>query len=160
MHLEEIFPQLQTLLATDADLAAVPFLGQIASGVADTAQVREYNQRLEAALADPGLAFVAVVAEGEFYADFRGPVLDLANAVILSVVEKPKKNATNLTAYQYVRRALRVLHQGRFTLKGARTEVRLGKPAFNVGPLNQGTTVYFINLLVRTTEDLGALNPA
>lgn len=148
------------LLALDAKCAAVPFLGQIATGVAEAAAVRDYNARLEAALAEPGVAFVAVVAEGDLAGNPASPVLDLENTVILTVVENPKTNATGETAFQYVRRALRVLHRGTVSdRRCARVDFKLGKPAFNVGPLNHGTTVYFINLSVRTTEDLGALTP-
>jgi hypothetical protein len=147
------------LLAKDAKCAAVPFLGQIATAAEEAAGVRDYNKAMEAAMKDPGLAFVAVVAEGED----ENPavnILDLWNTVVLSVVENPAQNKTELTAYQYTRRALRVLKGAASVSRGARTEVRLSKPAFNVGPLNKGTTVYFINLLVRTTEDLGAVDPA
>ncbi len=162
MNLEEIFATLQALLALDAKCAAVPFLGQIATAVADAPAVREYNKNLEAALSGIGLAFVAVVAEGEMaaQANAAAPILDLENVVILSVIENPKQNETGETGFQYVRRALRVLHRGTVNVRRtARVEVKLGKPAFNVGPLNKGTTVYFINLSVRTTEDLGALTP-
>lgn len=163
MNLEEIFPALQTRLAMDAKLAPIPFLGQIASAVEDAAQVREYNQHLEAALSgtgtgNPGAAFVAVVSEG----DDQSPdaaILDLWNVVMLSIVVNPKKNTTGLSAYQLTRRALRVCKGAKFIGHGLRTEVRLSKPAFNVGPLNKGTDIFFINLLVRTTEDLGAIDP-
>lgn len=159
MNLEEIFAALKALLAKDEKLSLFPFIGQVASAPEDVEKVGDYNKQLEDALRDPGLALVAVVAEGELASDLRAPVLDLENTVMLSVVENTKKNATGLTAFQVARRAMRVIHQGRVALRGARADFRLSKPAFNLGPLNQGTTVYFINLSVRTTEELGALDP-
>lgn len=164
MNLEEIFAALQALLALDADLAPIPFLGQIASAVENAPAVRDYKKHLEAALSgvgdgNVGVAFVAVVSEGDDRAPATG-LLDLVNTVMLSVVVNPVTNTTGLTAYQYTRRALRVLKRGRVAQHGARWDISLASPAFNVGPLNQGTEVFFINLLVRTTEDLGALNPA
>jgi hypothetical protein len=159
MNLEEIFTFLKELLEKDADLAPIPFLGQIATAAAAAPELKEYNRNLEAALQTGGLAIVALVAEG----DDRNPVtpvLNLENTVVLSIIENPEKNATGLTAFQYVRRILLVLKRGQLALHGARHDVSLGKPAYNVGPLNKGTTVYFINLLVRTVEPLGALNPA
>lgn len=159
MNLEEIFTFLRALLAKDAKLAAIPFLGQIATEAAAAPELKEYNKNLEAALQLQGLAFVALVAEGTDK-NPSSAALDLENAVILSVIENPEKNQTGFTAFQYVRRALRVLKRGQLALKGARHDVSLGKPAYNVGPLNKGTTVYFINLTVRTVEPLGALDPA
>lgn len=158
MTLEDIFPELKSVLATDANLKLIPFFGQIATAAADAAEVKDFNKHLETALADPGVAFVAIVSEGEDGTP-RAQALDLQNTVVLSVVENPAKNTLQLTAFQIVRRALLVLKRAQVNLRGARAEFSLGKPAYNVGPLNKGTTVYFINLSVRTTEPLGAVDP-
>jgi hypothetical protein len=160
--LADIFPTLKACLAKDAKTAPVPFLGQVASAVEDVEAVRDYNKHLEAALRDPGAAFVAVVADGELednpksFAAVRA--LDLCNTVVLGVVVNPK--VCQLAALEIVRRAMRLLHAQSVAFKGARWDVKLGKPAFNVGPLNKGTEVFFINLLVRTTEELGPIDPA
>lgn len=164
MTLEEIFSELHALVDTDAQLAPLPFLGQIASAVADATAVREYNKHLENALSgegegNPGVALVAVVSEGDD-AEPEKAILDLWNVVMLSVVVNPKKNTTGLTAFQLTRRVMRVCKGAKVASRGARTDVRLSKPAFNVGPLNQGTDIFFVNLLVRTTENLGPINPA
>lgn len=159
MNLEEITPTLAACFARDQALAALPFLSQVATDATDADAVRDYNQRLEQALQGGGLALVALVSEGEDQAP-SAPTLDLWNTVVICIVENAKKNATGLTAFQLTRRVLRVLKNVTTIARTGRAEVRLGKPAYNVGPLNQGTTVYFVNALVRTTEPIGPVTPA
>lgn len=160
LSLAQITAHIQALLALDAKLAAVPFIVQIAEDDDEQDAAREYNTRLADALENPGIAFVFIVADGELAGSESIPSLDLQNLAVLSLVENTKKNGTGETAFQYVRRALRVLHRGNSQEMGARAETRLARNAYALGPLGAGKVVYFINLTIRTTEELGALDPA
>ena len=158
LNLEQVADQVHTLLDTDAALAPIPFLKQVADDVADQEAAKAYNQKLEEALRAPGVAFVAVVSDGVLAADPRMHVLDLDNAVLLAIVVNDAKNATELSAVQILRRVLRVCHRGQMHAKGARCDVRLDRNAYQLGPMGQGKLVYFVNLLVRSTEELGPVS--
>lgn len=159
MHLGEIFDTIKAQLATDAKCAAVPFIRQVAEDTDEQAKVRAYNSEIEKAFNDPGIAFVCVASEAQLAGPSTG-CLDLVNTVMLSVLENPKKNKTGETAFGYVRRAMRVVHQTRTKSQGRRVDIDLDRVPYNLGPLDKGLVTYFVNLSVRTTEDLGALDPA
>lgn len=155
----DLFQHLATLLGRDTRLAALlPLVTQVADEAAAQEAARDYDTELARVLESRGLALVAVAAEASSVAAATAPVLDLEHTVMLCIVENPRKNQTGETAWQCVRRALRVLHRGNVSAaSGARTDVRLGSPAYTLGPLGQGKVVYFVNLLLRTSEPLGAL---
>lgn len=145
----------QAAIATDPILAALPFVAQVAVTTAEQSAVGDYNDLLNAALKDPGLVLVFVPADGEETAGHRTPVLHLENRALLCVVENDRQNQTGRTAWEILRRCLAVLKRYQADTKGARADIALDRPAWQLGPLNQGTTVFFLNLVIRTTEDLG-----
>ena len=164
MHLGESFAQIETLFAADVKVAAIPFLKQVAGDIADKSNVKAYNSQLEAAYRSPGIAIVAIASDGRLEPGSEtSPILDLWNTFMISITENPKTNETGLTAFEYTRRIMRLVHAQSIDARGARVDIKLDPgSAYSLEPatLKAGVVTYFVNLLVRTTEDTGAIDPS
>lgn len=160
MNIEEVFPAVFDVVAADPLCAAIPRISQ---------EDPDYDAKFEAALRatdpaipgdGPGVAFVLWAADGLPASGNTGPLLDLENGLMLSVVERRKTNQTGASAIKWVRRLLRLLH--RKTVAGDRSGRLLIRhparsPAYSLGPLDQGLVIYFVHLEVRSIEPIGAL---
>ena len=153
LTIETIFPYVLGVIA--ADVSAGDYVG--AALVPAVSQLDpQYSARYEAALQSPGVVFVLWSAGGVPASGNDTPLLDLENGLLLSVVENtaPGKNTTGLSALQWVRRLLQILHQSGRPQRGARAVIRHPEhdPAYEIGPVGHGRACYFINLVVRSTE--------
>lgn len=148
MKLTEVLPYVVGILAARPEViaAGIPILSQLDP---------EYNQKMEAALAAPGVLFVAWLGSGEESAgDETIHALNLDNMVALALVENPKKNTTGKSALAWVELGLTAIkHAGHPTAKGPRP-ARLVNPAFELGPLNTGLVPYFITFRVKSGNSL------
>jgi hypothetical protein len=145
LKLTEILPHVLGLIAGDAAFAGIPCIKQ-----GDPA----YNKKVESALANPGLAIVAMLTGGRpAEADSaRMRNLDLENRVTLSVLENPVKNTTGLGAEAWVELILTHLPQSGGG--GGPRPIRFDDPAYDLGPLRTGLTIYFVTLRIRSTQPL------
>lgn len=155
LDIETVFPRVRALIAADATCAALPLIDQLD---------REYNNKYTAALKTPGMVF-ALWSAGGYAADGNdNQQIRLDNELILSVIENtaPGKNTSGLSALQWVRRLLRVLH-GQGLTGGPRNRATIRhstrSPAFELGEMGEGLVIYFINLSVDSVEPTGALPP-
>lgn len=125
----------------------------------------EYQKKYEAALrkADPGkpgdgpgVVFSLWSTGGDPANGNSTSNLDLWNQYMLCVVENPKANTTGKTANQWKTHLLRFLHRGVPQGRGATADIRHPEnaPAYEMGPLGQGLVIYFVNLEVRTKDEL------
>lgn len=151
MNIEETFPAVMAVLAADPLCSAIPRISQL-----DT----DYDKKYEDALEKTGVVFVLWAAEGMPASGNAGPLLDLENGLILSVIERRKTNKTGASAITWVRRVLCLLHHRAVAgERSGRILIRhpARSPAYSLGPLSQGLVIYFVSLEVRSIEPVGAL---
>jgi hypothetical protein len=107
-----------------------------------------YNERLEFALREKGLALVINLLSAE-PTEPKAPRLRLRGDYMVSVVENPKQNTYPYSALRVAEEVLTTLHQQpRPEQRGLQHEVLAGKPALELGPLDGGLVTYFCHLSI------------
>lgn len=145
MKLSEVMPHVLGLLAANDAVSAVPRIEQTDS---------EYNSKLETALRDTGVAVVSWLGGGAPFDSNALHEIQLDNHVILTVVENPQSNQTGKTAAEWSALIIGALHHAGHPQSRGPRAIRFDDPAYEIGPLNTAQSIYFINLLVRSTDPL------
>lgn len=143
MKLSEVIPHILSALAQSTFFSEI----EILSTVEET-----FNQKLETALRETGMALVVTQASGA-PAGGKGPQLYLENTVMVSVLENPATNQMGKTCLQCVEEVLQWLHQTNWpTQRGLQNVLTVDTPAYEAGPLDGGLVVYFCNFKVLTIQ--------
>lgn len=157
ISLETIFARVRQPIAADATCAQIPLIDQLD---------RDHTAKVKKALAGgeggKGVCF-SLYAIGGFPTDGNdNQELSLGNELLLVVEENTAtgKNTSGLSGFEWVHRLLRVIH-GLGSGRRNRPTVRFSTrgPAWEPGPMGEGLSVYFINLVVMSAEPTGALPP-
>ena len=142
MRLSDVIPAVLGLLQGNPFFAGVEIIANIDD---------DYNQRLETALRDKGLALVVVQAEGTV-PNAKAPRVRMDNAVMVSVLENPAKNTTGPHALEAAEKVIETIHQAAWGSHGLQNQFTCGTPAYELGPLDGGLVVYFCNFNIATVQ--------
>jgi hypothetical protein len=145
MRLSEVTAHIVGTLGQNAFLSGIEILSTIEEA---------FNQKLETALRETGIALVVTQASGAS-AGGKGPQLYLENTVMVSVLENPATNTTGRSCLQCVEEVLQWLHQhGWPSQRGLQNVLTVDNPAYEAGPLDGGLVVYFCNFKVLTIQPI------
>jgi hypothetical protein len=145
MKITDILSELQTILEDHTDIGSqcVPVVNSDAN----------YNQIVESALRDVGVAIVLTLMSGAQTAPAKAPFLQMSNRIMVTVVENRAKNDTGKTCLEWAEVVMETLHFREWREAGImRSVVSVDTPAYEQGSLDGGLVTYHIYISVPTLQ--------